>query len=226
MMYSHRGQICLLTLFCITIFFFSCSSGKQRPVNQDLLDDINKRSTDPQNIHAVDSAVALLKDGDIVVRMGNDITSYMLSQLNQRDKSYSHCGLVFIEGSKPYVYHSIGGEANPDARMRRDLATQWFSPKDNLAFGVSRMPLSVANADSLHRIVRRLYRQKKKFDMNFDLATDDRLYCAEFVYKAVNQAMGDSAYVTPISVLGYTFVGVDNVFSGSHAAPICQIRFK
>lgn len=225
MMCSRPGQIYLLLLFC-TIAFFSCNSEEHRPVNQELLDGIAKRSTDPWNLHAVDSTAALLKDGDIVVRMGNDITSYMLSQLNQHDKTYSHCGLVFIENGKPYVYHSIGGESNPDARMRRDPATQWLSPKDNLGFGLTRLPLTTLNTDSLRRIVRRWHHEKKRFDLNFDLATDDRFYCAEFVYKAVNQAMGDSLYLKPTSIFGYTFVGVDDVFFNAHATPICQIRFK
>ena len=62
--------------------------------------------------------------------------------------------------------------------------------------------------------------------MDFDITTDDRFYCAEMVYKSVNQAVGDNSFIEPISFLGYTFVGIDDIFLSRHASSICQIRFK
>jgi hypothetical protein len=216
----------LFSFFIISQFFTSCSQPEQVPVNQALLDGIEKRKSHPANIGMVDSAVALLKPGDVVVRTGNDITSYMLCQLNQKDKTYSHCGLVMIENGYPFVYHSIGGEANPDARIRRDSASRWFSPADNLGFGIARFPMADSNLQSMGDIVRTIYKERRKFDMDFDLKTDDRLYCAEFVYKAVNHAMANQTYLKPVSYFGHTFVGVDDIFLSEHAGMICQMRFK
>ena len=65
-----------------------------------------------------------------------------------------------------------------------------------------------------------------EFDMNFDIRTDDRFYCAEFVYKSINNALADSTFIKPITVMGYTFVGIDDLFMNEHAAWVCQIRFK
>jgi hypothetical protein len=62
--------------------------------------------------------------------------------------------------------------------------------------------------------------------MNFDLTTDDKLYCAEFIYKAMAEATADSAFFTPTSVAGYTFMGIDNLFVNPHAKTICEIRYK
>ena len=158
--------------------------------------------------------------------MGADVTSYMFSQMNQRDKSYSHCGLVVVEDGRPYVYHSIGGEDNPDQILRKDPAAFWFAPANNLGFGVVRFPLNQGAIDSLKSVVVQMYKEKRKFDMDFDLETDDRLYCAEFAYKALNQAVNDPEYIKPVTVLGYTFVGVDNLFLHREAKLICQLRFK
>jgi hypothetical protein len=186
----------------------------------------NVRGTNPYNWQLVDSGIRVLRTGDVVIRTGGDVTSYMFSQMNQTEKTYSHCGIVIVESGFPFVYHSIGGEDNPDQVLRRDSASFWFSPSNNLGFGVVRYDLDSIEIASLILKVKQNYRDRKKFDMDFDLQTDDRLYCAEFVYKAINEATKDSGYIQPVTVLGYTFVGIDNLFHNSHAKLICQLRFK
>lgn len=196
------------------------------PVNHELLEQISKRAANPWNRKVVDSCVGLLKQGDVVVRKGNDVTSEMLCLMNATDKSYSHCGIVLIENGYPFVYHSIGGEDNPDARLRRDSANFWFSPANNLSFGIVRLDVPENKKDNLSGIVRRYYRQGKRFDIKFDLKSEDRFYCAEFIYKVVNRAIEDSAYLQPITLLGYTFIGIDNLYLNPHAGFVCQIRYK
>lgn len=174
----------------------------------------------------VDSSAALLRSGDLVVRTGNDGTSYLLAQLNQKDKTYSHCGIVMVEDGYPFVYHSIGGEDNPDEELRRDSANFWFSPQNNLGFGIARYDLTAAQVDSLGIVVRQYYRQRKKFDMDFDLESEDRFYCAEFIYRSLTSAVNDPAFIQTTVSNGHRFVGVDDLFLTPHARLICQIRFK
>jgi hypothetical protein len=207
------------------VWLVACNSEEKRPVNYELIRSIEKRKNNPVNIHAVDSAVRLLENGDIVVRTGNDMTSYMLRQLNHFEKTYSHCGIVLIEDGYPFVYHSIGGEDNPDQVLRRDSASFWFSPGHNLSFGIVRLDRSAEMDSGLHKLVSRYYREKKKFDMDFDIRTDDRFYCAEFVYKSVNRAANDSNFIKPVTVMGYTFVGIDNLYLNDHARFVCRIQF-
>ncbi|HYC29018.1 MAG TPA: hypothetical protein VEB42_09380, partial [Chitinophagaceae bacterium] len=47
------------------------------------------RKNNPVNLAAADSCIQLLQAGDLLVRRGDDMTSYMLSQLNLKDKTYS-----------------------------------------------------------------------------------------------------------------------------------------
>ena len=185
-----------------------------------------KRVSNPWNRQMIDSAITLLKNGDLVVRTGSDVTSYMLRQMNMQDKTYSHCGLVQVEDGYPFVYHSIGGEDNPDEVLRRDSASFFFSPRHNSGFGIMRYPLDAEKLTRLSGIVSGYYRQHKKFDMDFDLGTDDRFYCAEFVYKVINQTMADSNYLKPVTFKGFKFVAVDNLFRNEHASPVWQIEFK
>ncbi len=187
-------------------------------------------ATDPYasawNRKQVDSALQKLQPGDIVLRMGKDVTSYLFSRFNLRDKSFSHCGIVFFEGGKPVVYHSIGGEDNPDEELRRDAALRWLSPTSNLSFAIIRYPLGSCQVDSLNQVVRKYYREKKRFDMRFDLNSDDRFYCAEFVYKALAEALKDENPLKPYEILGHRYVAIDNLYRNTGAAFICRVKFK
>jgi hypothetical protein len=185
-----------------------------------------ERAQDPWNLGMIDSGLHMIRTGDLVVRTGGDVTSYMLSQLNLTDKTYSHCGLVIIENGYPFVYHSIGGEDNPNEYLRRDSASFWFSPLHNLGYGIVRYDVDSAQIARLSEVVRSYYHQKKKFDLDFDLASNDKLYCAEFAYKALNEAMADTNYVRPHTMFGFRYVAVDNLFVNPHAHLICQIQFK
>ena len=186
----------------------------------------SQRAANPWNRQMIDSAVQLLQYRDLVVRTGSDVTSYMLRQMNQLDKTYSHCGLVQVENGYPFVYHSIGGEDNPDEELRRDSARFFFSPEHNTGFGIMRYKFGQTELSKLSAIVNTYYRQRKKFDMDFDLRTDDRFYCAEFVYKVINQTMADSNYLQSVTFNGFRFVGVDNLFRNEHVNPVWQIEFK
>ncbi len=189
--------------------------------NREILEEINKL-----NKHSVDTAISMLRQGYIVIRRGLGADSYMLAEMNRRDKTYSHCGIVMIENGYPFVYHSIGGEDNPDERLRRDSANFFFSPERNTHIGVVRYDFDSIAISSLRDIVTDIYKERPKFDLKFDLSTDERLYCSEFVYKAIARATRDTAYIPRSILLGKRIVGIDDLFMNDHATFIWQIKFK
>jgi len=186
---------------------------------------INRMGTNPYNKHLIDSSIQLLQHGDVVVRTGNDITSEMFKQANQTDKTYSHCGIVMIEDGKPYVYHCIGGEDNPDEVLRRDSIQFWVSPANNTGFGILRYRFSPSQLDSFCNITKTYYSQQKKFDMDFDLQNDDKLYCAELLYIAINKALNKPAIQTTQAV-GYNYVAIDNITRNAYCQMICEVKYK
>ena len=185
-----------------------------------------QRAGNRENLLMVDSCIALLRTGDLVVRRGDDMTSYMLSQMNLQEKSYSHCGLVVVEGGKPYVYHCIGGEDNPDEQMRKEPAEAWCSPVNNLAFAAYRYDADSISIHSLVVILDSLYTSKMMFDMDFDWQSNDRMYCSEMIYKTITSATGNERYIPLSKGYGRTFCGIDDLYRNGHAQHICQVRFK
>lgn len=156
----------LLVLTCVT---WASLSYDRQPVNHEAIALQVKRVSNPYNLRLIDTGVGLLKNGDIVVRTGADITSYMFTQMNLKDKTYSHCGLVRIEDGYPFVYHSIGGEDNPNQEIKRDSASFWFSPAGNVGFGVVRLNVGDSSINSVLQTMQVFYKEKRKFDMDFDL---------------------------------------------------------
>lgn len=221
-------SITAIFFFCLVIIIYN--QIHKNPVkqfaNQATINTRIRSNTNMWNRHAVDSAIGLLQTGDLVMRNGIDVTSELLRQMNQTNKTYSHCGLVVVENGYPFVYHSIGGEDNPDAKLRRDSASFFFSPYNNFRFGIARYDISNSVKDQMKNIVWDYYKKGVCFDMDFDLKTDDKLYCAEFVYKTMKRATGNDTFITPTKILNYTFVGIDDLFINPHARLIWQVKFK
>lgn len=184
------------------------------------------RATNTWNKHIVDTAVSLLRTGYIVLRRGLGADSYMLAEMNRRDKTYSHCGIVMVEQGYPFIYHSIGGEDNPDERLRRDSANFFFSPRHNTHLAIISYDFDEGQVNNLRQVVAAYFQQRPRFDMKFDLATDDKLYCSEFIYKAVNKAVGDTGYIGTSVLLKRRQVGIDDLFMNSHAAVVWEVKFK
>lgn len=178
------------------------------------------------NGRIVDSAVSLLRTGYVVLRRGLGADSYMLAEMNRRNKTYSHCGIVMVEDGYPFVYHSIGGEDNPDERLRRDSSAFFFSPLHNTHIAIVRYDMDTETVGELQRVVAAYYRERPKFDMKFDLASDDKLYCSEFVYKSFNKAAHDTAYIGTSVLLKRRQTGIDDLYMNRHAKLVWEVKFK
>jgi len=174
----------------------------------------------------IDSAIRLVKTGDVVLRTGVGAESYMMARMSQRDKSFSHCGIVLIENGYPFVYHCLGGEENPDARLRRDSLCRFFSPYFNCLAGVVRYDFDTSIPQKIRQLVKGIYRSRPKFDLKFDLKTDDKLYCSEFVYKAIDSAVANWQFIKPTNAMGLTYIAIDDLYLNGHARLLLKLKFR
>lgn len=203
------------------LIFLSCSGISKKDEHQ-LVISSNDSVAEVQKIarayKQIDTVKQSINSGDLILRTGNDFTSESLRSLNQRDQTYSHCGIASIENDSIFVYHSLGGEWNPDQRIRRDPLPVFADPNSNRGIAVYRFELSPADISSLLVTVKRLHDMGIMFDMKFDLQSNDHMYCAEFVYKSY--LMGTNGKLQfHISHIGqFAFIGVDDLF----LQPLCH----
>jgi hypothetical protein len=163
-----------------------------------------------------------VKSGDLITRTGNDFTSESLRTLHRRDETYSHCGVASIENDSVFVYHALGGEWNPDQKIKRDPLVVFAEPASNRGIGVFRFNISDSLLQGTIQELRHLFETGVMFDMDFNMKTDERMYCAEFVCKAYETG-SQKKLQFPLSRIGtFEFIGVDDIF----LHPLCTPKFK
>ena len=141
-----------------------------------------------ERLENIRTVIDSIQEGDLVVRCGNDFTSESLRDFSQAEKLYSHSGIALRLNDKLYIFSNMAGDINPDEIMRHDNVDSFLSPVNNVAAGVYRYDLSTVELDKLREIVLAHYYNKLQFDMNFDLSSDNKMYCAEMIAKSVEQA--------------------------------------
>ena len=100
---------------CLIFFLLSCNSKNDyHSLVISKADSIAEAQKNARAFLQIDSVKKMISTGDLIVRTGNDFTSESLRSLNQRNQTYSHCGIASVENDSLFVYHSLGGEWNPD----------------------------------------------------------------------------------------------------------------
>ena len=212
---------------CLFVFIAAC---KNKPEYNKLIlthrDSLNILSKNKRAFASIEKAELLIQQGDMILRTGNDFTSESLRQLSAVDKTYSHCGIASIENDTVFVYHSLGGELNPDEKLRRDPLELFCNPGENRGFGIFTFNFNTLQKHCLDSVIRSWFKKGLMFDMNFDLATNDRMYCAEFVSKAVNAATNKQINFATTTINKFEFVAVDNLFLNKYCVEKKRIRFQ
>jgi hypothetical protein len=130
----------------------------------------------------------LLKEGDLVLRDGLELSSQVIKQFSRQDKSFSHAGLVFFENGHPLVYHIVPGDENPDMKVRFDSLQQFCNPRKNGGYGIYRYNLDEKEVGLLKEYVLDCKRRGVQFDSLFNMATNDKMYCSEMIRKGLASA--------------------------------------
>jgi Permuted papain-like amidase enzyme, YaeF/YiiX, C92 family len=214
-------------LRCLLFFVMACHVNSHYDTSiASKTDSIMEEQKINAALETIYSNKKMVKQGDLIVRTGRDFASEIMRQLSARDKTYSHCGIASIEHDSVFVYHSIGGEWNPDQKLRRDPFEIFCNPFENRGFGIFRYSLNPEENAGLRTVVQKFYTQGIMFDMQFDLASDERMYCTEFVYKAVEMASHRKIGLSTTTLNHIKFVTPDNLFMNSACIEIKRVIFN
>ncbi|MBK7882649.1 MAG: hypothetical protein IPJ81_01535 [Chitinophagaceae bacterium] len=199
-----------------------CNHSKVAPLIITSQDSIVQKQLIVRAFDSIDIVKNIIKTGDLIVRTGNDFTSESLRGLNQRDQTYSHCGIASIENDTLFVYHALGGEFNPDQKIKREIFKNFSEPYSNRGIGIYRFGIRQADIAGCIQMAKQLYQEGVMFDMEFDLKTNNRMYCAEFVYKSYTQGSQNKLAFNISHIKTFEFIGVDDLF----LHPLCTLQKK
>lgn len=169
----------LLLSYCFQSFINSAATKDARAVAP---------IAHPDPFTMINEGQSLVKEGDLVVRLNQDPASRFIKNFNRHDKNYSHAGIVLYEGGYPYIYHIVNGEENPGEKLRKDSLKNFCNPRNNTAYGIFRYEMTTEEIKNLKDLIHKWYEKGVRFDFNFNLETDDRMYCSEMVSKALASA--------------------------------------
>lgn len=123
---------------------------------------------------------SFLRNGDLVLRRGRSVESFAVCILD-KNRDYSHIGIVCIENKVPYIIHIVPDQ--PD-RVRKDLPEIFLSNGNASHFKVLRSDFETEKLKKVSEAASGFFNRKFTFDNKYDLSTDTVLYCTELIIKA------------------------------------------
>jgi hypothetical protein len=195
------GNYLLITLVFFTISF--CSISKLSWFNGSNASSVRSGFKIPSE---------KFKSGDIILREGRSFVSQALRSFSQSDKHYSHAGIIQIINGQTYVCHVVAAEGNHSNKIRLEPIASFCNKDDNSSFAVFRTDVNSISIDSA---LMQYFKKGVSFDNDFDLKTDDKMYCTELVYKVLTTANRNEKFINLSHGNGIDYVACDNLYQNS-----------
>ena len=178
-------------LMCVVILLSSCQSGEIK----------HTASLSPQEEAAksLDSLKQKAQAGDLIVRLGDDILSYQIKFLNEKDQSFSHAGIIVENGHKKLVAH-ISPEDSTKNTVQYLPIDSFLNLQKNLAGALYRYDFSSSEKAAVNETIDRYRKDGVRFDRLYDLSTDDKMYCSEMISKAISHATANRVQFRQVTV--------------------------
>lgn len=163
-------------------FFISCTSPA------------SEKGPNASHEKTAENNISRLKDfaqqGDLVVRMTDDLISEQIKFLNEKEKIYSHAGIIIMQNGEPFVCNISPNDPTNDT-IQIEPVDSFLNPAKNLACALYRYEINNAERASLKETLIGYKQKHITFDWLYDIATDDKMYCAELIEKALRMATND-----------------------------------
>jgi hypothetical protein len=127
-----------------------------------------------------------IENGDIVFRSGYGVDSTVAAHFSEGEKRYSHAGIAYKEGKDVYVIHSEEDEEGHNGVFKERLES--FLDNSPI-WAIYRYRLDEKSRKEIVAKAIKYLSKKIKFDNDFDLKDDRKMYCTEFIYKVVNRTL-------------------------------------
>ena len=212
-------------LCCLLLFIFSCNAPSQNSIPAlSSTDSLSEFKNEKEIFAKIAGLKKWVQSGDLILRTGRDFTSDIMRRVSKTDTTYSHCAIASWENDTLFVYHALGGEWNPDEKIRRDPFEFFCNPYENRGIGIYRYTINDLAKINLIKVAQK-FSAGVLFDNKFDLSSDDRMYCSEYVYKCIKIATRDSLKIPTSTFNQINYVAIDNLFINSYAKEITRVNY-
>ena len=174
-----------------------------------LLVGCGKPQTATRSSGFVETAVSsVAQSGDLVFRAGKGRWSAYFRDISQKERRFSHVGVVVTNESGVFVVHASADDMTGIGTVRAEPLADFVADHDDIA--VFRVRAEQTSRESIATAC--FSKIGTPFDARFDLSCQEKVYCTELVWSSVNSVMG-SEIIKPTTVKGHELVTVDACYS-------------
>ncbi len=166
--------------------------------------------------------INLLENGDIIFRRGYGVDSTVAANFSEGEKRYSHAGIIYKKEDKIYVIHSEDDDEGHNGVFMENLDD--FIDNSPIWAVYRYKVLDKIKVKMIQESLAFLHKHTK-FDNDFDLKDDDKMYCTEFIYKVVNRSAKKEIIHAGKRFMSRTFVTISDLYENSYAF-LLQSNYK
>lgn len=135
------------------------------------------------------SEVALLQDGDIILRRGSGMVSDMIASMLNEDHDVSHCGILVLRDSVFRVVHAVSNNISDHDGMQVHGLPEFIRQSKRGSVVVCRLRTD-ADRSAISRQAVRYLKRKVPFDHHFDRNDTTSFYCSELPWRILLDEFG------------------------------------
>ena len=157
--------------------------------------------------------IKLLKSGDIILRRGYGIDSIVAANFSNKEKRYSHAGIIYKDKNNIYVIHS-------EDNKRKGFNGVVQEKLQNYLKGIKIWAVYRYNDINSTKLISYILKEEQSnilFDMDFDLKTNKKMYCSEFIYKSFNKVSQKKLIIASKLFLSKRYVVITDLYLNKNA---------
>jgi hypothetical protein len=169
----------------------------------------------------IEQVIDLLREGDLICRRGKGLFSTYCASFSS-DKLYSHAGIITLSGSEWSVIHAAAEDYPQPGCVILDSFKEFI--RNTAGWAVYRFKLPKETIAKTATLIKGYKTVATPFDLNFDLSSNDELYCTELIYTTINQAAGSEIIHPSSERCGRRFVSVEDCYSNGIADLVIKFQ--
>ncbi len=161
---------------------------------------------------------ALLKPGDIILRRGYGLVSRMIATKLDGKYALSHCGVVVQVNNELHVVHCLSSDYSEIDGVQTHELQAFVKQSRPGSLVVNRLNDSTLHQPFVQAVMRYLH-EGRKFDHDFDIFENEKIYCTELVWLALKDAANLDVY-EGLYETDHGWYSFDALFNAAHFSTI------
>ena len=160
--------------------------------------------------------LATAQEGDVIFIGDDGGWAFLGAAVSKTDKRYGHVGVVMVGADGLDVIDAGGHPFAPEATVERQPIADFLKPAERL--GLYRPTLKPADLKTY--LAALTAADGTLFDHKFSLETEDRVYCTEYVWRALSAALGTDSVPSKTEWNGKLVISLEDLQTSPHLTPV------